>query len=490
MGYETVIGLEVHVQIKTESKLFCPCATAFGAPPNSNVCPICCGYPGVLPVLNRKAVESLIKTALAVNCAVREESIFARKQYFYPDLPKNYQISQYEKPLAEHGHLLVSSGKNSDGPAKKVGITRIHLEEDAGKLLHTVGAVELNGSLVDLNRAGIPLMEIVSEPDLRSSQEAQDYLATLKMILQYLEVSDCDMEKGSLRCDANVSIRPEGVKTLGTKVEIKNMNSFRGVRDAIEFEISRQTRALDSGERITQETRLWDADKAESRSMRSKEQAHDYRYFPEPDLLPLLVGPEQIDAIRQGLPELPAQRKNRFVNEYQISEYDAAVLTADKAAGDFYEKSVKHALTLTQKPAAKLISNWITTELSGRLNQSNKTIPESPVSPQNLAKLVKLILDDTISGKIAKTVFEEMWKSGGDPERIVQEKKLVQVLDQNQIMKWVEEAIAQNQNAAEEFRNGKERAIGAIVGTVMKVSKGQANPEIVNKLIKEKLASN
>ncbi len=489
MNYETVIGLEVHVQIKTESKLFCPCGTGFGAPPNSNICPVCCGYPGVLPVLNRKAAESLIKMGLAVGCTIQKESIFARKQYFYPDLPKNYQISQYEKPLAEHGHLIViPSGKNGGEP-KKVGITRIHLEEDAGKLLHTIGAVELDFSLVDLNRTGIPLMEIVSEPDMRSPQEAQDYLATLKMILQYLEVSDCDMEKGSLRCDANVSIRPEGSKTFGNRVEVKNMNSFRGVRAAIEYEVERQTRMTEAGERITQETRLWDADKLESRPMRSKEDAHDYRYFPEPDLLPLLISDEQIETIRKNIPELPASKRTRFVKDYEITDYDAGVLTGDKVTAEFFERSVQHGASLTKKPVAKMISNWITTDLSGRLNLKNMSMAESPVTAESLATLVKLIAEETISGKIAKTVFEEMWSSGADPERVVKEKGLVQVLDQGQIVKWVEDAIAKNPNAVAEYKSGKERAIGALVGGVMKLSGGSANPELVNKILKEKLSN-
>ena len=478
MKFETVIGLEVHVQIKTESKLFCPCAVTFGSPPNSNICPICCGYPGVLPVLNRRAVESLVKAGLAVGCSIREESIFARKQYFYPDLPKNYQISQYEKPLAEGGKLQVGDSV--------IGITRIHLEEDAGKLVHTVGSLELDGSLVDLNRAGVPLMEIVSEPDMRSAQEAQNYLTNLKSILQYLDVSDCDMEKGSLRCDANVSIRPAGDTKLGSKVEVKNMNSFRGVRDAIEFEIERQTRAVEAGERIVQETRLWDADKGESRPMRSKEQAHDYRYFPEPDLLPLLVSREQIEAIRKDLPELPKEKRARLVRDYGLTEYDAGVLTGERALADYYERALARGSVLTKKPVGKLLSNWITTELTGRLNQANKSIGESPVTPDNLARLVALIAEDTISGKIGKTVFEHMWE-GGDPEVIIREKGLAQVSDSSQIVAWAEEAIAKNPKAAEEFRSGKEKAIGALVGAVMKSSKGQANPELVNQILSQKL---
>ncbi len=481
MKYETVIGLEVHCQIKTESKLFCPCGTAFGSPPNSNICPICCGHPGVLPVLNRKAAEFLIKTGLAVGCTISKESIFARKQYFYPDLPKAYQISQYEKPLAEHGSLTING--------KKIGITRIHLEEDAGKLLHTIGSTELDFSLVDLNRAGIPLMEIVSEPDMRSPQEAVDYLSSLKMILQYLDVSDCDMEKGSLRCDANVSIRPEGSKTFGNRVELKNMNSFRGVKDAIEYEVDRQTRATEAGERINQETRLWDADKQESRPMRSKEQAHDYRYFPEPDLLPLLISDEQISDLRKSIPELPADKRSRFVREYELTEYDANVLTGDKMIAEFFEKSVSHGNKLTKKPVAKMISNWITTDLLGRLNQGNHTMAESPVTAEHLASLVKLIAEETISGKIAKTVFEEMWTNRADPETVVKEKGLVQVMDTGQINGWVDQAIAQNPKIVAEYKGGKERAIGALVGSVMKFSKGQANPELVNKILKEKLAS-
>jgi len=478
MEYESVIGLEVHVQIKTESKLFCPCAVTFGAPPNTQICPICAGYPGVLPVLNKKAVEFLVKAGLALGCKIREESIFARKQYFYPDLPKNYQISQYEKPLAEGGFL--------DAPPR-VGITRIHLEEDAGKLLHMVGASKLDGSLVDLNRAGVPLMEIVSEPDLRSAEGAQDYLAALKKILQYLEVSDCDMEKGSLRCDANVSIRPKGTQPFGSKVEVKNMNSFRGVRDAIEYEIERQTRKAEAGERIPQETRLWDADKNESRTMRSKEEAHDYRYFPEPDLLPLLLSAEHIETIRKELPELAQEKQARLMHEHGINKYDAQVLTGERAVADFFERSLSQGTKFTKKPVAKLISNWITTELAGRLNQTNKPITESPITPENLARLVALIVEETISGKMAKTVFEEMWKNGGGPEKIIKEKGLAQVSDENQIHQWVDLAIAQNPKAAQEFREGKERAIGAIVGTVMKLSKGQANPEIVNRLLNEKL---
>ena len=485
MNYESVIGLEVHVQIKTDSKLFCGCPTTFGAEPNSNICPVCSGYPGVLPVLNRKAVESLVKTGLALGCTINQESIFARKQYFYPDLPKNYQISQYEKPLAEHGALDVRPS-DKDGAAKRVGITRIHLEEDAGKLLHEVGGMHLDGSLVDLNRTGIPLMEIVSEPDLRSPQEAADYLATLKMILQYLGVSDCDMEKGSLRCDANVSIMPAGSKEFGRRVELKNMNSFRGVRDAIEYEIERQTRAVEAGERIVQETRLWDAEKRESRPMRSKEEAHDYRYFPEPDLLPLVLETDWVLQLKDTLPELPAQRRKRLEKDYGLTEYDASVLTGAKAIADYYE-SAHRTLAAKDAASAKLLSNWITTELLGRLNQENREIPDSPVRPEQLSELVSLIGKGTISGKIAKTVFDEMWRSGKGPDAIVKEKGLVQVSDESEIERWVDEALAQNPKAVQDYRDGNERAAGSFVGTVMKLSKGKANPALVNRIIKRKL---
>ncbi len=481
MQYESVIGLEVHVQIKTESKLFCSCSTVFGAPPNTNICPICCGYPGVLPVTNKKAVELLVKTALALHCKINHESIFARKQYFYPDLPKNYQISQYEKPLAEHGFLEMDR--------RQVRILRIHLEEDAGKLLHTIGAVELDCSLVDLNRTGVPLMEIVTEPDLDSPQSAYEYLSNLKTALQYLQVSDCDMEKGSLRCDANISIREKGRTTLGTKVEIKNMNSFRGVEEALEYEFSRQERSLNEGKRIVQETRLWDPDKKESRPMRSKEEAHDYRYFPEPDLLPLIVPDEWISSIRSRIPEMPLEKRSRMMKDYDLTDYDARVLTQDFNLCEYYEKAFRKIKnSKTNASCSKLLSNWITTELLGRLNAANQSIASSPISSEQMAELMDLILDETISGKIAKTVFEQMWKTGKNAQTIVAEQNLVQVLDQKEIEKWALEAIAKNQKAVDEYKSGKEKALGALVGAVMKLSKGQANPQLVNQILKEKLS--
>lgn len=488
VNYESVIGLEVHVQIKTESKLFCSCPTTFGATPNSNICPICCGYPGVLPVLNKKAVEFLVKTALALKCEVRQESIFARKQYFYPDLPKNYQISQYEKPLAENGALEILNSQKSNEKKQKIRITRIHLEEDAGKLLHAIGSAELDYSLVDLNRTGIPLMEIVSEPDLRTPEQAQQYLSTLKIILEYLGVSDCDMEKGYMRCDANVSIRPEGSHSLGTKVEVKNMNSFRGVHDALQYEIQRQIRCAEQKEKIVQETRLWDVEKEETRSMRSKEEAHDYRYFPEPDLLPIVLTSDWIESIRSTLTELPAERRQRFIEKFNLSEYDATVITSEKELADYYEQS----LSLISSPifsnsAPKLLCNWISTELLGRLNAEGKTIAQTPITSSHIIRLVELILEGTLSGKMAKTVFDEMWKSGKNPQLIVNEQGLSQINNENEIEKWAEQAITQNAKAAEEFKSGKERAMGSLVGTVMKLSKGQANPELVNQILKDKL---
>ncbi len=485
MRFETVIGLEVHAQLKTSSKIFCGCSTEFGAEPNSNICPVCTGQPGVLPVLNGKAVEYLVRTGLALGCAINRRSIFARKQYFYPDLPKNYQISQYELPLAEHGSLDIVV----NGARKKIGITRIHLEEDAGKLMHAIGARELDHSLVDLNRTGVPLMEIVSEADLRSPDEAYEYLAALKSIVEYLGVSDCNMEEGKFRCDANISIRPFGQKEFGTKAELKNMNSMSGVRDALAYEVERQTEVVASGGRVMQETRLWDTDTQTSRSMRTKEEAHDYRYFPEPDLVPLELEESFLETIKRSIPELPEARKIRFVQELGLTDYDAGIITASRRLADFYETALTSAGKSVDKvQAAKPLANWLMTELMGRLNASKKTIEESPVSPEHLAGLIVLIQNGTISGKIAKTVFDDMAGSGKAPEEIVKEKGLVQISDESAIVKLCEEAIAENPKAVEEFKSGKERALGALVGAVMKKSKGQANPPLVNKILKEKLA--
>jgi aspartyl-tRNA(Asn)/glutamyl-tRNA(Gln) amidotransferase subunit B len=476
-SYETVIGLEVHVQLKTKSKLFCGCSTEFGAPPNTHACPVCTGMPGVLPVVNRRAVQYAIKSALALNCEVASRSIFARKNYFYPDLPKNYQISQYEEPLAQKGYLEIGT----DGGKKKVGITRINLEEDAGKLLHSIGSREIDGSLVDFNRCGVPLLEIVSFPDIKSPEEAYTYLTTLKNILRYLEVSDCDMEKGSLRCDANVSVRLVGKKELGVKAEVKNMNSFRAIQKALEYEVKRQIKALESKERIVQETRLWDEKKEKTYPMRSKEEAHDYRYFPEPDLVPLIVEKEWVKNIRQTITELPDRRRERFVREYKLSEYDAGVLTAEKALANYFEQVVK----LYNNP--KAVTNWVMVELLGRLNAVNKEVEESPVSPGQLAELLKLMEKGTISGKIAKAVFEEMFNTGKNPQVIVQEKKLVQITDEKEIDKIVEEVIKENPDAVEEYGKGKDKTIGHLVGQVMRKTQGKANPQLVNKILKDKL---
>jgi len=475
--YETIIGLEVHVQLKTESKLFCGCSTKFGAPPNTHACPVCTGMPGVLPVLNKRAVEYAIKSALALNCRVATRSIFARKNYFYPDLPKNYQISQYEEPLAQNGYLEIAT----DNGKRKVGITRINLEEDAGKLLHYIGSREIDGSLVDFNRCGVPLLEIVSSPDINSPKEAYAYLITLKSVLRYLEVSDCDMEKGSLRCDANVSLRLVGKKELGVKAEVKNMNSFRAIQKALEYEVRRQIEALESREKIVQETRLWDEKRERTYPMRSKEEAHDYRYFPEPDLVSLIVDGKWIEEIRKTIPELPESRRERFMREYGLSEYDAGVLTAEKGLADYFEEALKLYSN------AKVVSNWITVELLGRLNAANKEIRDSPVSAGQLTELLNLMEKRIISGKIAKTVFEEMFNTGKSPEVILEEKELVQITDEKEIGKMVDEVLKENVAAVEEYRKGKEKALVHLVGQIMKKTQGKANPQMVNRILKERL---
>lgn len=483
--YEPVIGLEVHVQIKTESKIFCPCPTTFGAEPNSQICPVCAGYPGVLPVLNKKVVEGLVRAALALRCGINRQSIFARKQYFYPDLPKDYQISQYELPLAIDGKLDVP-GK--DGQERTIRIQRIHLEEDAGKLLHAVGSRALDYSLVDLNRTGVPLMEIVSEPDIESAEEASAYLERLRNILRYVGVSDCDMEKGSMRCDANVSIRPVGAKTLGTRAEVKNMNSLKSVRDAITHEIARQAELLDGGGRVVQETRLWDQDTGTTRSMRSKEAAHDYRYFPDPDLVPLALTDAYIDDIRRGLPELPEARRARYGKDLGLSEYDAGVLTAERTLADYFEAALNAVEAKDRAAAAKPITNWLTTELLGRLNGLKKPLEESPIAPAQLATLVGLVLKGTINSKAAKDVFDHMFAEGGDPAEIVKAKGLVQVEDEGEISRWVEDIIAANAKIVADIKGGKPSAIGSLVGQVMKKSSGRANPQTVQKLLREKLS--
>jgi aspartyl-tRNA(Asn)/glutamyl-tRNA(Gln) amidotransferase subunit B len=481
--YESVIGLEVHVQLKTASKLFCACETDFGAAPNSHVCPVCTGQPGVLPVLNKKAVEGIVKAGLALGCSINQKSFFARKQYFYPDLPKAYQISQSDQPVCRDGQIVISSA----GGPKTIRIQRIHLEEDAGKLLHAIGSTELPYSLVDLNRSSIPLIEIVSHPDLSSSDEAYEYLSKLKANVQYVGVSDCDMEKGSLRCDANVSIRLSGATTLGTRVEIKNMNSFRAVKDAIDHEIERQIELVEGGGRVVQETRLWNEAQGTTAPMRSKEEAHDYRYFPDPDLVPLNLTSDWLEEIRKTLPELPEARRARLVKDLLLSEYDAGVLVSEKVLVDFFEDGLKPYSTDKRAPLAKPLANWIITELLGRLNAEKKSVQESPLTAAHLAELVELINAGTINGKMAKDIFAEIYASPESPKAVVQKKGLSQVSDEGELIKLIDEVIKENAKIVEDVKGGKEAAIGSLVGALMKKTKGRANPKLANELIKKRI---
>ena len=475
MKYEAVIGLEVHAQLQTNTKIFCGCETKFGEDANTRTCPVCIGMPGVLPVLNKKAVEFIVKTGLATHCTISSYSRFARKNYFYPDLPKGYQISQYELPVCEGGYAEIMV----DGKIKRIGLTRIHLEEDAGKNLHQP---EGGASLVDLNRAGTPLMEIVSEPDIRSPEEASEYLKKLRAILRYIEVSDADMEKGNFRCDANVSIRPVGAKEFGTRAEVKNVNSFKFVQKALEYEIKRQAQVLDDGGKVIQETRLFDSTKGVTFSMRSKEEAHDYRYFPEPDLVPIVVSRETVEDIKKTIPELPDARRERFAKEYGLPEYDADMLTQSRALAAYFEETAK----LSGQP--KVASNWIMGELMRLLNAENKEIEDCPIKPDRLARMIKMINDGVISTKIAKTVFEEMYKTGKDAEVVVKEQGLVQVSDTGAIETIIDEVIKANPAQAADYKAGKDKLFGFFVGQVMKASKGKANPELVNQLLKKKLA--
>ncbi len=478
MDYEAVIGLEVHAQLLTRSKIFCGCPTTFGAPPNSQTCPICLGMPGVLPVINKKAVEFAIRTALALNCQIAPRCLFARKHYFYPDMPKNYQISQYELPLAERGFLEFSL----NGQTRRVGIQRLHLEEDVGKLLHAGVFYEAEVSFVDFNRSGVPLMEIVSRPDIRTPEEAAEYLRKLRQILVYLEVCDGNMEEGSLRCDANISVRPSGSKELGVKTEVKNMNSFKAVQKALEYEIKRQVRILEEGGRIVQETRLWDADKEITLSMRTKEYAHDYRYFPEPDLVPLQIPQEWIEEIRKTLPELPEAKRTRFVQIYGIPDYDASLLTSSRALADYFEEVIR-----LYGGSAKTVSNWVMVELLGYLNKEGKEITESPIPPKALAELLSLLDQGIISGRIAKEVFEEMYQTGRAPSEIVKAKGLVQISDLEELARIVDQVLQENPGPVEDFKKGKEKSFTFLVGQVMKATKGKANPKLVNDLLREKL---
>lgn len=474
MEFEPVIGLEIHAQLKTKTKIFCGCSTRFGAPPNTHTCPVCLGMPGVLPVLNKKVVDYTLYMAIATECKISTESRFARKNYFYPDLPKGYQISQYELPIAQQGHLDIEV----DGVEKRIGITRIHMEEDAGKLNHDNNRPV---SLVDYNRTGVPLIEIVSEPDIRSPEEAGAYLKKLRTILRYLDICDGNMEEGSFRCDANISIRPEGSREFGTRTEIKNMNSFKNVEKAIHYEINRHKEIIADGGTIIQETRLWNPDKNITLSMRGKEDAHDYRYFPDPDLLPLIIDDKWIEEIKKMLPELPDEKMKRFKKEYNLSSIDAAALTSSRELGDYFDNCVK----LFQKP--KQVCNWIMGPLLGLLNSEGKTIADSPVSVKNLANLLRLIDDGLISGKIAKTVFEEMARTGMTPASIVEKKGLVQVTDVSSIEGVVLKVLSNNPAEVEEYKKGKTRLIGFFVGQVMKETKGKANPKIVNEVLNKKL---
>ena len=472
--YEAVIGLEVHAQLLTESKAFCGCSTRFGNEPNSNVCPVCLGHPGVLPVLNKNVVEYTVLMGLATNCKINKHSILARKNYFYPDLPKGYQISQYEQPICEFGYIEVTP-QNKE--TKKIGITRIHMEEDAGKLIHDQGP----STLVDVNRCGVPLIEIVSEPDIRTPEEAYLYLTKIKQIVQYLGICDGNMEEGSLRCDANISVRLKGEKDFGVKTEIKNMNSFRNVERAIEFEVNRQIELLEDGENVVQQTLLWDADAGEAFPMRSKEEAHDYRYFPDPDLLPVFVDDKWEAEILKGLPELPDKKQKRFTSEFSLPNYDSEILTQSKPLADYYEE------VISTTDDYKTASNWVISEVLAVINEKKINISDFPVTALNLGKLINLIKSGTISGKIAKEVFAIMLENNADPEKIVKEKNMIQISDSSEIEAIAKKIIKANPAQADEYRNGKEKVFGFFVGQVMKETKGKANPKVVNDTLKKLL---
>lgn len=472
--YEVIIGLEVHAELATKSKIYCGCSTEFGSDPNTHVCPICTGMPGVLPVLNEKVVEYAVKMGLATNCKIAKFSKQDRKNYFYPDLPKAYQTSQYDLPLCYEGHVDFMV----DGKPKTVGITRIHIEEDAGKLIHDPYTGD---TLVDLNRCGVPLIEIVSEPDIRSKEEAIEYMQTLKSTLEYLEICDCKMQEGSLRCDVNLSVRKKGETKFGTRTETKNLNSFKAIGRSIEFEIDRQIKELENGGQIYQETRRWDDDKGIGYAMRTKEDAHDYRYFPEPDLAPIVLSDEYVETLRASLPEMPNVRRDRYINELGLPEYDATQITNSKHMAEFFDKAVAKCGN------AKLVSNWIMSDLSRKLNETEMEITDVKFTAENLGELIELIDKGTISSAIAKKVFEFMYESGESPAKIVEEKGLVQITDESAIKDMVISVINENEQSVQDFLNGKDKAVGFIVGQVMKASRGKANPGVVNKLIMEEL---
>ena len=476
MEYEPVIGLEIHAHLKTESKIFCGCSTKFGGSPNTHTCPVCLGMPGVLPVLNRKVVEYALRMALATHCSIEPLGQFARKNYFYPDLPKGYQISQYELPLARNGWVEIETSRG----LKRIRINRIHMEEDAGKLIHDEYQPV---SYVDFNRTGIPLIEIVSEPDITSSEEAATYLKNLREILRYLDICDGNMEEGSLRCDANISLRPVGTSGLGTKTELKNMNSFKNVQKALEFEMRRQKIMLERGDPVVQESRLWDAGRNVTLSMRSKEEAHDYRYFPDPDLVPVMVSEDWIEEVRNNLPELPDAKRERFIRDYALPSYDAQVLTSSKSLAAYFEDALKGFAQ------PKTLSNWIMSELLRELHRDNREIEDCPVSPENLAELLDLLDSGVLSGKIAKAVFEQMYASGGSARYIVDEKGLAQVSDELEIESAIDQVLSENPKEVEQFRAGKDKLFGFFVGQVMRKTKGKANPQLANEILRKKLLS-
>ena len=479
MSYEAVIGLEIHSELKTNTKIFCGCATTFGAEHNTHVCPVCLGLPGVLPTLNKRVLEFAIKAGLALNCEINKFSKFDRKNYYYPDLPKNWQTSQYDLPICENGYVDITK---SNGETKRIRITRIHMEEDAGKLVHSGNTIkDSDTSNVDYNRTGVPLIEIVSEPDMSSPEEARLYMEKVKSILQYIDVSNCKMEEGNLRADLNVSLRPAGSDVLGTRTEMKNINSFKAVEEALTYEIERQEEVLEDGGHIIQETRTWDPDRGITLSMRSKENAHDYRYMPEPDLVPIITTDEEIEEFRKSLPELPDARKARLEEQFGLSAYDAGIITSSREMAEYFDAVIETGAD------AKLAANWIMGDLSKNLNAESLEISDSPVDAKRLGEMIGLISKGTISSKIAKKVFEEMWKSPDSPDKIVKDKGLVQITDTKAIEEIVDKVIEANQKAVEDYKSGNKKAIGALVGQVMKQSKGKANPQTVNQILAQKL---